>query len=97
MVSDSRRDASWQSSVAEGAAETLAIRYRRVRGFSETLCRPLAVEDFVVQSMADACPTKWHLAHTTWFFETFVLRVGIPLTALFTPSMAIYSTRITRR
>jgi ergothioneine biosynthesis protein EgtB len=49
------------------------IRYRQIRSFTEQLCRPLAIEDYVVQSMPDASPTKWHLAHTSWFFETFVL------------------------
>jgi ergothioneine biosynthesis protein EgtB len=44
-----------------------------VRAFTESLCAPLATEDYVVQSMPDVSPTKWHLAHTTWFFETFVL------------------------
>ena len=47
--------------------------YERVRGRSLALCAPLAPEDTVVQSMPDASPTKWHLAHTTWFFERFVL------------------------
>ena len=51
----------------------LALAYARTRELSEQLCEPLAVEDYVVQSMPDASPTRWHLAHTTWFFETFVL------------------------
>jgi ergothioneine biosynthesis protein EgtB len=51
----------------------LAERYRNVRLRTEALCEPLAVEDFVVQSMPEASPVKWHLAHTTWFFETVVL------------------------
>jgi ergothioneine biosynthesis protein EgtB len=51
----------------------LAERYSQTRRLTEHLCEPLAVEDFVVQSMPDASPTRWHLAHTTWFFETFVL------------------------
>lgn len=61
----------------------LAEQYRRVRAFTETLCAPLATEDFVVQSMTDVSPTKWHLAHTTWFWETFVLREFAPGYSLF--------------
>jgi ergothioneine biosynthesis protein EgtB len=48
-------------------------RYEEVRGFTTSLCQGLEPEDMVVQSMADVSPTKWHLAHTSWFFETFVL------------------------
>src|SRR5689334_11877073 len=51
----------------------LAERYSQVRRFSEELCRPLATEDYVVQSMPDVSPAKWHLAHVSWFFETFHL------------------------
>ena len=51
----------------------LAERYLTVRAATEALCRPLVVEDYVVSSMADVSPTKWHLAHTSWFFETFLL------------------------
>jgi len=47
--------------------------YAAVRQLSETLCQPLVIEDYGVQSMADVSPPKWHLAHTTWFFETFLL------------------------
>ena len=54
-------------------AETWLQRYRRVRKRSRWITQPLAPEDCVVQSMPDASPTKWHLAHTTWFFETFLL------------------------
>lgn len=52
----------------------IAQRYRDVRAFSEKLCAPLSTEDYVVQSMPDVSPTKWHLAHTSWFFETFLLK-----------------------
>ncbi len=55
-------------------------RYQQVRAYSEQLCAPLATEDYVVQSMPDASPVKWHLAHTSWFFDTFVLpKVGCSL------------------
>jgi ergothioneine biosynthesis protein EgtB len=52
----------------------LTADYCRVRSRSLALCAPLTPEDMMVQSCAEASPAKWHLAHTTWFFETFVLR-----------------------
>jgi ergothioneine biosynthesis protein EgtB len=55
------------------AIDTLATRYRRIRARSAALAAPLSAEDAMVQSMPDASPAKWHLAHTTWFFEQFVL------------------------
>ena len=51
----------------------LARRYTEVRRFSGHICGPLSPEDCVIQSMPDVSPTRWHLAHVTWFFETFVL------------------------
>src|SRR5262249_11441567 len=62
-----------------------AEHYRQVRGVTETLCAPLTTEDYVVQSMPDVSPTKWHLAHTTWFYETFVLLPSAPTYRLFHP------------
>jgi ergothioneine biosynthesis protein EgtB len=53
-------------------------QYQNVRRFSEHLCEPLVTEDYVVQSMPDVSPTKWHLAHVSWFFETFLLFPAIP-------------------
>ncbi len=58
---------------AASDANTLLARYSMVRRATETLCEPLAIEDYVIQSMPDASPVKWHLAHTSWFFETFIL------------------------
>jgi ergothioneine biosynthesis protein EgtB len=51
----------------------LARRYRETRDRTEWLCEPLLIEDYVIQSMPDVSPPKWHLAHTTWFFENFLL------------------------
>ena len=52
---------------------SLLEQYRTVRQASEAICRPLKTEDYVVQPVADVSPPKWHLGHTTWFWETFVL------------------------
>jgi ergothioneine biosynthesis protein EgtB len=59
-------------------APALAERYREVRRATERLCAPLEIEDYVVQSMPDASPIRWHLAHTTWFFEKLVLEPARP-------------------
>src|SRR6185295_8282418 len=66
------------NSAAESPARRSAVPvtihgYSAVRAATLDLCVPLTAEDCQVQSMPDASPTKWHLAHTTWFFETFVL------------------------
>ncbi len=59
--------------------------YRRVRDYTEALAAPLSPEDQVVQSMPDVSPTKWHRAHTTWFFETFLLSPRLADYTVFEP------------
>ncbi len=66
-------------------ADRLAAAYRAVRRQTERLCEPLAAEDYALQSMPDASPVKWHLAHTSWFFETFVLPEAVADYAPFDP------------
>ena len=66
--------ASPAANVERKAVKTLSDRYSAVRADSVALCDTLAPEDTVVQSMPDVSPTKWHLAHVSWFFETFVLK-----------------------
>lgn len=68
--------------------EDFLDRFRRIRRFSEAICQPLVPEDFVIQSMPDVSPTKWHLAHTSWFFETFILRPHLPEYPLYNPKFA---------
>lgn len=52
--------------------------FQSVRALSEQICEPLAVEDYGLQARVETSPLKWHLAHTTWFFETFVLKPFMP-------------------
>src|SRR5690349_23693655 len=59
------------------ASSSLAGRFRQVRAATEALCRPLATDDYAIQSMPDASPAEWHIAHTSWFFEEFVLQRAI--------------------
>jgi ergothioneine biosynthesis protein EgtB len=59
-------------------AEQLVQQYLVVRQHSEALCAPLRTEDYVVQSMPDVSPSKWHLAHISWFFEQFILLQHCP-------------------
>ncbi len=71
-------------SMGDRTAE-LIQSYQQIRQFSETLCAPLVIEDYGLQSMPDVSPPKWHLAHTTWFFETFLLVPSLPSYQVFHP------------
>jgi len=59
---------------AGGLAADPGANYRRIRGDSERLCAALQTEDYGIQTMPDVSPPKWHLAHVSWFFETFLLK-----------------------
>ncbi len=59
--------------------------YNTVRKRTEDICRPLETEDYVVQPVVDVSPPKWHIGHTTWFFETFLLKPHLPGYTEFNP------------
>ena len=63
------------SDVATSGSHTLTQRFLNTRHHSEGICSPLVNEDFSVQPIVDVSPPKWHLAHSTWFFEAFILEV----------------------
>ena len=56
------------------AVDKTRQRFLQIRNKSESICEPLQTEDYVAQPIVDVSPPKWHLAHTTWFFETFLLK-----------------------
>ncbi|HWR16771.1 MAG TPA: ergothioneine biosynthesis protein EgtB [Terriglobales bacterium] len=70
---------------ANSRSVSLTERFLAVRKTTECICDGLSAEDLMVQSMPDASPAKWHLAHTTWFFETFLLKPYLPDYSLFHP------------
>jgi ergothioneine biosynthesis protein EgtB len=85
-VSNARRAVSREPDGCLDIEPRLTERLFATRNFSTTLAAPLSAEDQVVQANDDASPTKWHLAHTTWFFETFLLKKHLPFYREFDPS-----------
>lgn len=73
------------ATVAGSTYSALGERYRTARSRTLALCAPLTPEDMMVQSCPEASPVKWHLAHTAWFFESFVLREFVPEYRAFHP------------
>jgi ergothioneine biosynthesis protein EgtB len=63
---------------AHNLSTQLIDRFKRTRAATEKLCAPLQTEDYVIQSMPDVSPPKWHLAHVTWFYEAFILKPFMP-------------------
>lgn len=69
----------------EQSRKRLSERFTRVRAFSERICEPLQIEDYGLQTVVEASPPKWHLAHVSWFYETFLLRPFLSGYAVFHP------------
>jgi ergothioneine biosynthesis protein EgtB len=66
------------TTIKESPLSNWLTRYSEIRRYSIEICSPLEIEDYVVQPIVDVSPPKWHLGHTTWFFETFILESYFP-------------------
>ena len=73
------------ASPKDDQADDLLSHYQQIRQDSEAICAPLEIEDYGIQTMADVSPPKWHLTHTSWFFETFLLTPYLPDYSVFHP------------
>ncbi len=82
MLSDPPASDALPASAVDGAARLRDV-YQAVRADTDALSAPLSAEDHLLQSMPDASPVKWHLAHTTWFWECFVLKPHVPRYTVF--------------
>src|SRR3989442_1494906 len=60
--------------------------YREIRSYTERLCEPLEIEDYIPQPTVDVSPARWNIAHTTWFFEEMVLKQHVPGYTAFDPN-----------
>src|SRR5690606_19735187 len=76
------------TTITASISQTILERFNRIRAQTEKICSPLEPEDTVVQPMIDVSPPKWHMAHTTWFFEQFVLGPYLKKYRVFHPSYA---------
>lgn len=70
------------------ATKNIITFFSETRATTETICKPLEIEDYVVQPIIDVSPPKWHLGHTTWFFEEFILKTHKPNYQLFNDDFA---------
>lgn len=69
--------------------EAISSYYSRIRFDSHFICKPLAIEDYVIQTMPEVSPPKWHLAHTSWFFETLLLKPYLENYKEYNPKFAV--------
>jgi len=81
-------DGQWLNEPDVSERQALLAQYKLVRSVSENLCSPLLAEDCCMQTMPDVSPPKWHLAHVSWFFETFLLKPFLPGYGEFDPYFA---------
>ena len=65
--------------------QDLRAFFRHVRSYTEELCEPLEIEDYIPQPVVDVSPPKWNIAHTTWFFEEMILKKHVPGYTVFNP------------